>query len=313
MFVFRFLKKIVFKVFGSRYAPLALLIITAITTVLSGAYFEGADPYNNPSDIVKGVPFSLSLLLILGSHEFAHYLAARREGVVSTLPYFIPGPPLPPLIGTFGAVIRLKSPMPTRRSLVWIGAAGPFAGLFVAVIVTAVGLALSRVTYVPESAAGHSLLLFDSSGYVLLGEPLIYKAIKYAVLGTLPHGQGVYVGSVAFAGWIGFFITCLNLIPVGQLDGGHILYASAGRAHGVISRALSIAFIIFGLLYFYSPLTSYTWPGWAFWGVIITAIGMRHPPVMDDTVMLDTRSWAASVGAVLALVLTFMPAPFYIV
>ena len=273
--------------------PAVLFCTTVVTTVIFGAFYEGVNPFDDPRGLLKGVPFSAALLLILGTHEFGHYFASRRHGVSATLPYFIPAPPLPPvMIGTFGAVIKIRSPIYTKGALVDIGAAGPLAGFVVAIFAALVGLSLSEVR--PMPAAGNSLGLGDS---------LIFSGLSYIVNGPIPVGHDVYLGSVAFAAWIGFFITALNLLPMGQLDGGHILYALIGPAHRRVSFAMIAALVVLGL---------FTWPGWVVWAVLVALIGTRHPSVVDNEVPLDGRRRAAAAASLVVFVLTFTPLPFYI-
>ena len=273
--------------------PALLFAATVVTTVIFGAFYEGVNPFDDPWSLLRGVPFSAALLLILGTHEFGHYFASRRHGVSTTLPYFIPAPPIPPvMIGTFGAVIKLRSPVYRKGALVDIGAAGPLAGFVVAVVAAVVGLSLSEVRPVPVD--GLSLGLGDS---------IVFSAISYLVNGPIPEGHDVYLGSVAFAAWIGFFITALNLLPIGQLDGGHIIYALVGPVHRRVSFAAIALLVVAGL---------FTWPGWIVWAVLVTIIGTRHPPVVDEAVPLDGRRRAAAAASFIVFVLTFTPVPFYI-
>jgi len=189
----------------------------------AGALYEGADLFGNSLSILKGLPFCAALLLILGTHEFGHYIASRLHKVVSTLPYFIPAPPVPPMIGTFGAVIRMKTPITTKNALVDIGASGPLVGFVFAVIVMVIGIHFSTIAPVVHN------------GSVAFGEPIIERLLVYLMMGEIPHGYELVMHPVAFAGWIGFFVTALNLLPIGQLDGGHIMYAIFGPDHRKVS------------------------------------------------------------------------------
>lgn len=273
--------------------PAALFVATVLTTVIAGALYQGADIFNDPYQLMAGVPFSASLLLILGTHELGHYIASRRHGVLTTLPLFIPGPPFPPMIGTFGAVIRIKSPITTKRALVEIGAAGPLTGFIVALFVSAYGLRLSEV--VPKEAL---------SGSLGLGDSLIFEALAYLAIGKLPEGADIFLHPVAFAGWIGMFVTAMNLLPIGQLDGGHIVYAILGHRHRVFSIAIIGVLIVLGVT---------SWPGWFIWAALISVIGLWHPPVEDFGEVLDARRKAIVLSSAAVFVLTFMPSPFYIV
>lgn len=273
--------------------PAILFVLTVITTMASGALFEGIDILEHPGKILYGAPFSLSLLLILGTHELGHYIASRRHGVITTLPMFIPAPPIPPMIGTFGAVIRIKSPISTKNELVDIGASGPLAGFVIALIVTAIGLKYSTIVPIQYS-----------EGSIGLGSSLIFKALSYLIIGPMPEGSDVILHPVAFAGWIGFFITAMNLLPLGQLDGGHIIYAIIGREH----RRFSIAMVGFLV-----ALGLWQWPGWIVWAVLISIIGLRHPPIEDQHIPMDSGRKRTTAAALIVFALTFIPTPFYIV
>ncbi|MBI5641943.1 MAG: site-2 protease family protein [Deltaproteobacteria bacterium] len=273
--------------------PSVLFVITIITTVTAGALYQGADILHSPWDIAKGIPFSISLILILGTHELGHFIASRRHGVSTTLPVFIPGPPLPPMIGTFGAVIKIKSPITTKSALVDIGASGPLSGFAVALIVTAIGLELSTV-----------MLVTPSTEVLALGSSLIFKFLTYITVGTMPEGYDVMLHPVAFAGWIGMFVTAMNLLPIGQLDGGHIVYALIGRKHRLFSMAMIAILVVLGI---------FNWTGWFIWAALISVIGMWHPPIEDEYSPMDGKRKAVTAAAIIVFILTFMPTPFYIV
>ena len=172
--------------------PLLLFVLTVLTTMTAGALYEGAPILEDPWKILVGLPFSASLLFILGTHELGHYFAARYHRVDVTTPFFIPAPPIPPMIGTFGAVIKMRSPIATKRALVDIGAAGPLTGFVAALIITIVGLTMSKVMPAPEEPA------------LGLGSSLIFELLGRIVVGELPDGYELYLHPVAFAGWIGF-------------------------------------------------------------------------------------------------------------
>lgn len=271
-----------------------LFVATCITTLTAGAFMEGVNPLESTTAMLSGLPFAGTLMSILLTHEMGHYLMSRRHGTPATLPYFIPGPPLPPLPGTFGAIIKMRPPIMDRRALLDIGSAGPLAGFMVAVAATGVGLGQSEILPsgqgIPESA-------------VTLGDPLIFKALAWLVLGTDGGTGEILLSPVAYAGWFGFFITALNLIPVGQLDGGHISYALLGpQLHAIVSRAAIPVLIVFGFF----------WPGWAFWGVLLIFLGRNHPPVVLPHVDLDRKRKLIGWASITVFVLTFMPAPFAI-
>jgi membrane-associated protease RseP (regulator of RpoE activity) len=242
----------------------------------------------HPADILLGIPFALTLMGILLAHELGHFIVAKRNGVDATLPFFIPAPTL---IGTFGAVIRIKSPIRSRQALFDIGIAGPIAGFLVAVPVLFWGLALSKP--MPPTAV-------DSSLY--LGYPLIFNLVYRAVAPLMPHAvplASLYLHPVGVAAWVGMLATALNLLPGGQLDGGHITYAIAPRAHRWVTWT-SIAVLI--------PLGIHYWPGWLVWAVILGFTGLRHPNV-PKWPPLDRNRRVLALVAVLMLVLTFALSP----
>jgi len=281
-----------------RFIPLILFFTTLFTTVIAGALYQGADMLNHPSEILMGLPFSISLILILGTHELGHYIAARRHSVLTTWPLFIPFPPILPWIGvvgigTFGAVIRIKSPITAKKALVDIGAAGPLAGFVMACLVTYMGLRSSAITPI-----------MHGTGDLGLGSSLVFKGLTYMAVGRVPQGFDVFLGPVAFAGWIGFFVTAMNLLPLGQLDGGHVIYALLGERQRAISMMLVAVMAVLGFL---------TWPGWFIWAALISMIGLRHPPINDHHIPMDGRRKLTTIASIVVFVLTFMPTPFYIV
>jgi len=272
--------------------PALLLGATIVTTLTSGALQQGLDIFHNPWAILMGYPFSLSLIAILGTHEMGHFFASKRHGVATTLPYFIPGPPIPPMIGTFGAVIRIKSPIIYRTALIDIGAAGPIAGFIVSIAVTFWGLHLS--TILPTPTGGENLIF---------GSSLIFNAISYIVIGPIPAGYDVFLHPVAFAGWIGFFITSMNLLPIGQLDGGHILFAVFDSLHRKVSILIVALLVILGLL---------TWHGWLVWAILVSILGTRHPPIYDRHIPLDGRRRGTALATLLIFIVTIMPVPIHV-
>jgi membrane-associated protease RseP (regulator of RpoE activity) len=269
---------------------LALLLATIVTTLFVGALMEGADPLRQPTALVYGIPFSASLLLILGCHELGHYLTARAYGVQVSLPYFVPLP-IPPL-GTMGAIIRMRSPIPSRKVLFDIGVAGPFLGLAVAVPILVLGLVLSPVK--------------PLTGVILQeGNSLAYLVLKWAIKGSIPQGADVMLHPMALAGWLGLFVTALNLMPLSQLDGGHIAYAVFGRGFR------RVVWIFLGVLV--ALFLASRWEGWLVWMVLALALGLKHPPPLDDLTPLDApRRWLALVAlGLFAALLTPLPFAIY--
>lgn len=249
----------------------------------------GVNPFSAPDAIFKGLPFSASLLSILLTHEMGHFLASRKHGIAATLPYFIPGPPFPPLPGTFGAFIKMKSPVLDRKALIDVGAAGPLAGFVVSVFVTIAGLWFSKVLPVQGVHTEQ------------LGSSIVFEILTYITIGHIPDGYDVYLNPIAYAGWIGFFVTSINLLPIGQLDGGHILYAVLGRWHRLISVGFVAVLLVFGI---------FVYEGWLVWAVLITIIGIKHPPVIDDFTHLNPVRKLIGWITLLVFILTFIPAPF---
>jgi Zn-dependent protease len=241
-----------------------------------------------------GWPFAVGLLSILGAHELGHYLAGRYYRVAVSLPYFIPMPLF--LLGTMGAFIRMKGQARDRRAMLTIGAAGPLAGVVVAIPVLIIGLLLSEVG--PMSAPG-------PEGFVFLeGNSLLYGGIKLLLFGRwLPSGgYDVMIHSVALAGWAGLLVTAFNLIPAGQLDGGHVLYSLLGAKAQWLTWPILAASLALGLL----------WPGWWVWAGLIFLFGRGHPEPLDGITRLDRPRKALAVLVLLIFILTFTPVPIRI-
>jgi len=272
------------------FLHVALFALTFLSTLVAGALFQkGINIFDEPWRIIEGLPFSMTLMAILLSHELSHYYASKKHNMKATLPYFIPAPSL---IGTFGAFIKMKSPIVTRKALIDIGAAGPIAGFLLSVIAVIVGLRYSSV--IPVA---------DAESILSLGDSLLFSLLSRLVMGVPPASHEILLHPVAFAGWIGLFVTSLNLIPIGQLDGGHISYAFLGERHKFISVILVGTLLLFGFLF---------WEGWAFWGVVMIVLGLKHPPVIYWEVPLDRKRVFVGVFALIIFILTFMPSPFRI-
>ncbi len=269
-----------------------LFIATFFSTLAVGALQTQAleDIIKEPSRISKGLPFSITLMLMLLCHELSHYIASKRHHVKATLPYFIPAPTL---IGTLGAFIKMKSPITTRKALIDIGASGPIAGFIVSLIATIIGLSMSTV--VPTKGTVGSLGLGDS---------ILFSLLSHLIFGDLPDSYDILLHPVAFAGWIGFFVTALNLIPVGQLDGGHIAYAILGEKHINISKILILVMIILGVL---------LWEGWLIWAMLLLILGFRHPPVLYWETPLDSKRRFIGWLTAIIFIVTFIPVPFKVI
>ena len=270
-----------------------LFLLTIFTTLLSGAIMEGARVFSNPLEIIKGIPFSFTLLFILGTHEFGHYYYARKHKVDATLPYFIPAPPFLFLIGTFGAFIKIKSPIYRKDALLQIGAAGPIAGFAIALPALVIGLLLSEV-----------IEKNDIQGALILGDSILMKILTWITHPGLSKAQDIMLHPVAFAGWIGLLVTMLNLLPIGQLDGGHIAYAMLGEKQIIIGK---IAFILLIPLSFLSI-------NWFIWAILLLILmrSVKHPPIQDTHVPLSYKDKQIGYACLIIFLLCFIPAPFKI-
>jgi membrane-associated protease RseP (regulator of RpoE activity) len=282
---------------------LVLFLLTLLTTTMAGADSAGAfvtlsAPLQSLINLSAGLSFSIPLMAILLAHEMGHYFASRRHGVEATLPYFIPAP-FPSLffVGTFGAFIRMKTPPRTRRAMFEIGAAGPWAGFVVALLAVMLGLKLSKITPLDASAGGLNL-----------GNSIIFWSISRVVLGVDPNTVNVDLHPIAFAGWLGLFVTTLNLLPVGQLDGGHVVYSLlGGRVHRVVSRlcwagcALMVV-VPYALGYDF-------WFGWLIWFGLVFFLGLGHPATVDAHTPLAGKRRIMAWATVALFILTFSPVP----
>lgn len=272
-----------------RWLPGFLFGATFLTTTFAGAIQQGVDVLKEPLGLVQGLPFSMTLMGILMVHEMSHYLASRAHKVPSTLPFFIPAPSI---IGTFGAVIRMKGAIWDRRALMDIGASGPIGGFILALPALSIGLAISKV--VPGGGG---------EGGLILGDSLIMLLLERIILGDLPADANIILHPVAFAGWIGMFVTSLNLLPVGQLDGGHIAKALFPDHFDIIARVVHLSLILLGAFF---------WEGWLIWALLLVFIGVGHPPVLLPHISLDGSRRKVGYCAAVIFLLTFVPAPFKI-
>ena len=272
---------------------LVLFFLTVFTTLLAGALMEGAKILENPLELLKGIPFSFTLMFILGTHEFGHYYYAQKHKVDATLPYFIPAPPFLFLIGTFGAFIKIKSPIYRKDALLQIGAAGPIAGFVIAVPALIIGLLLSDV--VEKN---------NIQGALILGDSILMKILTWITHPKLMDTQDIMLHPIAFAGWIGLLVTMLNLLPIGQLDGGHVAYAMFGKKQRLIGQ---IAFI------FLIPL-SFLSINWLIWGLLLLILmrSVKHPPIQDIHIPLSDTDKRIGYICLLIFIVCFIPAPFKI-
>ena len=272
---------------------LILFLLTLLTTTIMGAVAERPEPFSvetlvqvmrSPREWVAGLPFSLAALFILGCHEMGHYVACRLYRIESSLPYFLPGPNL---FGTFGAVIRIRSPFPTRRALFDVGIAGPLAGFVALVPILLYGLAHSTV------APG-----VPSSGTIAL-PPCLLLSLLYPLYFPLAEGTTITLHPLFVAAWLGLFATSLNLLPIGQLDGGHVLYALSPRVHALVSRAGVVLLVVVG--YYYGGVHLIVF------GILFGLLGLRHPRPIDETQPLGGARLAIAVAGLVLFVLTFFP------
>ena len=279
-----------------------LFLLTLISTLVVGASFAasyalGESPdidgffsmygtlLHDPRLLLTGVPFAFTLLGILLAHELGHYFACRYYGISASYPYFIPAPTL---IGTLGAFIRIRSPIQNRKALFDVGLAGPVVGFLFAIPALAIAIAYSKV--IPLSQ-GHPSVVF--------GSPLALRMLLAFLRPGVPPSE-VLLHPVGRAAWVGLFATALNLLPGGQLDGGHIVYAASSKYHKRVT--LCVALLLIPLAYFF-------WVGWYLWAALLLGLGFRHPPLLYQWEPLDRSRLILTAVAALIFILTFMPTP----
>ena len=293
-----------------------LLIATIASTVLAGTLLyantsplaerllsRATDPIQalliilrTPALWMIGVPYAMTLLTILGVHEMGHYMMAKRHKAEVTLPYFIP---MPFGLGTMGALIRLKSPIKNRRQLFDIGVAGPLAGLAVAIPLLIIGLSLSPVEFVGRSIAGGQE-----------GNSILYAVLKFITKGQWLPGGGydVMINAIAFPAWFGLIVTMINLLPIGQLDGGHVIFAMFGRMQWKVAVVAEV--ILLGLGVYLAFTTGQFLNVWLLWAVLVQVFGLRHPPPLDDLTPLDRKRKLIGWATIAIFFLIFTPLPF---
>lgn len=289
--------------------PLLLLAVSVVTTTANGARFmqnflDGMPPVVQDSDLwpwpwlmahpeawVLGLAFSVAMLGILLIHEYGHYFACKAHGIRASLPWVLPAPTLS---GTMGAVIRIRSRMPSRNAVMDVGIYGPLAGYVASAVAVGVGFALS---YTAPANPAHAIVRFG-------GEPLTIRILHHLVVRwdpTIPSFNNIAPHPVLVAGWIGLFITSLNLIPGGQFDGGHVLYAISPRMNRWATKALPLVLFVAGAVF---------WVGWMLWGAFMLIPAMRHPEIRNQQPLSRGRMVLGVVGLMIFL-LTFTPTPFY--
>ncbi len=286
---------------GIPWTNLAMFVATVLTTLYAGSIWFYVS-IESSLDLLAGWPFALAVLGVLGIHELGHYVLSRYHGVQASLPYFIP---VPTFIGTFGAVIKMKGRIPNRKALFDIGVAGPLAGLIAAIIVAVIGLHLDPVN-VPESVLNSENAIEIDIGYPPLLEFIAWvtgQQLEYADPALAPN-------PVVFGAWVGLFVTFLNLIPVGQLDGGHIVRAMAGsRSETVAAFVPAILFALAGYLYIFTDAQANAPFLWMFWGLVALGLAYVGPttPVFDDP--LDRTRIVLGVTTFILGLLCFTPVP----
>ena len=272
--------------YWSVWINVVFLILTILSTIWVGmGYYES---YYGPTDLAHGLLggflyFSLPLLTILGSHEMGHYFAAKKHHIAASLPFFIPAPTM---LGTLGAFISIREPIPDKKSLVDVGLSGPIVGFIVAIPVTILGLILGAQT--PPHINVES-----TNTYLLFHVPLIYQFLEYL------FPSSAFVHPVSMAGWVGFVVTAINLFPVGQLDGGHVARAVLGERAKYVSYGFAALLIFLGIFY----------PGWLIFGLFVIILGLRHPPPLNEIVKLDKKRLAIAITGLLIFAVTFVPIP----
>ncbi|HKS68457.1 MAG TPA: site-2 protease family protein [Candidatus Acidoferrales bacterium] len=283
-----------------------LFLLTVVSTLIVGSefalsYAQNREPFSTPETFAQmivqplehpgllalGVPFSFTLLLILMAHELGHYFTCRIYGIDASYPYFIPAPTL---FGTFGAFIRIRSPITTRKALFDVGISGPVVGFILAVPAMAYGVAHAKI--VPN--------VQDTAAIVFGTPPLMRLLIEWFHPNVEP--SWILLHPVARAAWVGLFATALNLLPLWQLDGGHIVYSLSSKLHQRISLAAGLGLIALGI---------YSWLGWIFWGFVLTVLALRfrHPPLYDPWERLGRARWIWAVVALAIFILCFTPWP----
>jgi membrane-associated protease RseP (regulator of RpoE activity) len=297
----------------------ALFGLTVLSTLVAGTQFALDYARNRPSSLdtffgaysaiwreprllLAGLPFSFTLIGILLAHELGHYFACRYYGIPASYPYFIPAPTL---IGTLGAFIRIRAPIINRKALFDVGLAGPVVGFLFAVPALAIAIAYSKI--IPGA---------ENSAPLIFGNPLLSRLLL-ALLRPGVSSADLLLHPVGRAAWVGLFATALNLLPAGQLDGGHILYALASEQHRRVSLAVATILVLIGgpaMLYAMGvampKVFGQLWPGWVFWGVLLLLLRFRHPPLLNRWEPIDRKRVVWAAVALLIFLLCFMPAPF---
>lgn len=273
------------------WTNILLFCASIITSLFAYPFYITTDMdfrvFSQPGLILReGGPFAIGLFFILTVHEFGHYVVSKKRRIDVSFPYFMPAPTI---FGTLGAFIKSKSPFKNRKELIEVGSAGPIAGFIVSVIVFCFGLSQANVVQVNPRLAGHGF-----------GMSILLFILQKSVIENVPSGYTVALNPILLAGWAGILVTMLNLIPIGQLDGGHILYGLFGRKQHFIARAMVPLLFVMGLL---------LWPGWFIWGGIALIVRPAHPPTLNDSLELDLKRKIIGWVALVIFVISFIPVP----
>jgi hypothetical protein len=264
-----------------------LFLLTVLTVLAAAAYQEeGATLLSNPSLLVSGIPFTATLIIILLLHEMAHFWAGLRRGIIMSYPFFIPAPTL---FGTFGAVIRTRSPISNRNDLILVGASGPLAGAVPALAALIIGYAASDLT----ARTAEPLFTFGNS--------LVSWLIQQIFFGEIPPGMAIDLSPIATAGKVGLLVTMLNLLPLGQLDGGHIMYGLFQKGQHKLALIFMLCLVALG----------FWWAGWWIWLILAMIMRPFHPPVIDKSIEPDAVHKKIGWAAVFLFIITFAPRPIY--
>jgi len=250
------------------------------------AFEAGPGVFRDPQILLLSLIYALVLIVILLGHELGHYLTCRRYGISATLPFFIPAPTL---IGTMGAFIKIRSPIAGKKQLFDIGVAGPLLSFVLSLPALVAGVALSKV--VPA---------LPREGTIYFGEPLLLKILGGLLIKNAGPNHDLVLHPVAFAGWVGLLVTAMNLFPLGQLDGGHVSYAILGPKAKIVARVFLGVFIVMGLFF---------WAGWLIWALVILLLGLKHPPIWDETSPIGMKRRIIGALVVVIFILSFIPDP----
>lgn len=275
-----------------RWINVVLALLTVFTTMIVGSLLFGADPVKSPADILMGLPFTIAIMTVLGAHEAGHYIVARKHGMRTSLPYFIP---FPNIIGTMGAVIKNNGPIPNRKALFDVGISGPLIGLVVSVIVTIIGLLQPAIMNASDGLQ------------IELGIPVLFDLITR----IFPDAKTAVMHPITFAGWVGMFVTALNMIPAGQLDGGHVLRAMMGEKAREVSRFLP--FILISLGFYVTYFMNKDGFLWILWGLFLSLFAAAgHPRPIDDDIPIGKGRMVLGILTFILGILCFTLVPFQI-